>query len=200
VTERALFDGLDSCMKWTFRHQVSAFRPTILARMAGADNRESVADGDAVVLPTVNPDIDPRPVGLDAAAQKGMLLGYVGRLPTPERWHLVAKFALGDVRRGAQIELRDYLVPLMNDILRHRRTILECVARFYGKPVKLKDLADKILFLIPPVEGEKESNRKARAMRSVTSLSLDIEDHLKSLASRTEELAYSELKMRGVIA
>ncbi len=187
-------------MKWAFRSTPSMIKPTVLARMAGADNRESSADEEAVVRPTVNPDIDPRPIGLDAAAQKGMLLGYVGRLTTPERWHLIAKYALGDERKGAQIELRDYLTPLINDILRHRRTMFECVARFYGKPVKDTELADRILYLVPPVENEKTVNRKQRAKRIVTNLSLEIEDHLKSLATRAEERSFLELRARGVIA
>ena len=200
VQMTALFPDLDSCLRWAFRSTPIVMKPGVLARMVGRDERASPADEDAVVRPTVNPDIDAKPTGLDAAAQKGMLLGYVNRQPVPERFHLIAKYAIGDERKGAQIELRDYLLPLMNDILRHRWVMLQCVGRYYGKPVTFKDLGARILYLIPPVEGEKPETRMGRAWRSVRETSREIDDHLKSLASRTEEQCYGELKARGVIA
>ena len=174
-------------------------------QLAGADDRESAPTADEEKEPApprvVDFDLDPKPIGVDAAGQQGLLKSFVYRQPIPERLHLLAKYARGDERRQAQRQLRDYLLPLVNNIVRPRYVIYECISIYYGKrTVTLKDLSCKVLYLVPVREGQDDAKRMREAWRMVRDMSRDVESLLKDIATRTEEMAHSELKARGVIA
>ena len=198
---RPLFRSLEQCLRWAFGCGVVR-GPTKLAKAHRAlmDTRslerphgdyqaaadaigvtvvalhellDPVLDREELPLPSRDPDLDRLPDRDDAPAQVGMILGFVSRQPRPERQHLIAKFAYGDERRQAQRELRDYMIPLVNQMWRSRYEIFVCVCRFYG------------------------SHHEAP---HDVALDRDVGDLLQDLAARTEDLATSELRARGVIA
>lgn len=196
--DRPLFRSLEQCLRWAWRHEPRMVAPPVIHRMVGNDDREQIADEEAP--PRVsNFDLDPKPVGVDAAGQQGLLKSFVYRQPDPERLHLIAKYAHGEERRAAQRALRDYLIPLVNNVIRPRYVIFSLVAHYYGRnDVSYKDLSSKVLYLVP--ENKPDKQRKREARRMVSDLGFDVNSILKDIATRSEELAYSELKAKGVIA
>ena len=228
MQERPAFRDLHHALTWALRYD-SERRPTELAaahkafeatktpefphgRYQEAADKLEISAGELrqMLAPIHNPepapvrgrdpDLDPVPYGQDALGQVGLIRSFVARQPTPEKWHLLAKFAVGDERRQAQRALRDYLIPLSDHVLRHRNTMFLGVAHYYGLPVDVKALAKRILYLIHAIDGEKPENRLSRARRMVVEVHAEIEDFLKGLATRAEESATEELKARGVIA
>ena len=205
MTDKPLFRSLDQCLRWAWRHEPRMVKQAAIMQLAGKDDREGAqteAEEKEPAPPRVlNFDLSPKPFGIDGAAQQGLLKSFVNRQPIPERLHLIAKYATRDERRDAQRMLRDYLLPLLNVIVRPRFVVYECIGIYYGRRnVTLKDLSCKVLYLVPVREGEGDAKRNREAWRMVRDLSRDIESLLKDLATRTEELAHSELRARGVIA
>ena len=178
-------------------------KPPAIMQLAGQDDREGAPTEDEKKEPApprvVDFDLDAKPHGIDAAAQIGLLKSFCYRQPSPERLHLLAKYAVGEERRAAQRALRDYLMPLINNIIRPRFVVYSCVSRYYGRSVSFKDLALKVEYLVPTTFTN-EKARRQEAWRMVRDLSRDVESLLKDLATRTEELAHGELKARGVVA
>jgi len=201
ILEKPLFRSLDQCLRWAWRHEPRMVKQAAIMQLAGKDDREGAqteAEEKEPAPPRVlNFDLDPKPFGIDGAAQQGLLKSFVNRQPIPERLHLIAKYATRDERRDAQRALRDYLLPLVNASIKPRHMIYMLVSRFYGRPVAFKELAIKIEYLMRGTEPEE---RMREAWRFVRATSHDVDDLLKSLATRCEETAYSELRQRGVIA
>lgn len=225
TADRPLFRELSSCLKWAFGYGVVR-KPTALANAHRAlmdtrndtcprgdyqkaadtigvsvrelrDLLDPVLDREELPLPSRDPDLDRLPGRDDAPAQAGLILGFVHRRPRPERQHLIAKFAFGEDRRQAQRELRDYLRPLVNDMLKPNFVIYTLIARFYGLPVEDGFLPRRVLHLVP---GNTREQRQVAAKRMVDGMAVDIEGWLQPLATRCEELATDELRARGVIA
>ena len=225
--DRPLFRDLGHALTWAYRWQ-SAPGPTQLAAVhkafqatvtpecphgnyqaaadaLGVERHEvrqilaPIQDQNAEPVRSRDPDLDPVPYGIDASAQCGFLKSFVARQPTPERWHLLAKFARGDERRQAQRMLRDYLIPLVNNILRPRNILFQSVGHFYGKGFEAKMLARKILYLVAEQEGEKPESRMWRAVRMVRALDEDVSILLQDIGAKTEIIATDELRARGVI-
>ena len=228
MLERPLFRSLDQCLRWAFGEGVVR-GPTKLAKAHRAlmDTRslerphgdyqaaadaigvtvvalhellDPVLDREELPLPSRDPDLDRLPDRDDAPAQVGMILGFVSRQPRPERQHLIAKFAYGNERRQAQRELRDYLLPLIDDMLKPRFLVFMLVARFYGLTMEDEFLRHKALSYLLPAHYKNYEMRVAAAGQMVDRMSRDINGLLADVATRTEDLAYCELKARGVVA
>jgi len=205
TTDRPLFRSLDQALRWAWRHEPAMVKAPAIMQLAGMDERESApTEEEEKQEPpprVLNFDLSPKPFGIDAAGQQGLLKSFVNRQPIPERLHLIAKYATKDERREAQRMLRDYLLPLLSVIIRPRFCVYTCIGIYYGRrDVTLKDLSIKVLYLVPVREGEDDAKRNREAWRMVRDLSRDVESLLKDIATRTEELAHSELRARGVIA
>ena len=203
TADRPLFRSLDQALRWAWRYSPRMTKPPAIMQLAGADQRESAPTEDEEKEPApprvIDFDLEPKPTGIDAAGQQGLLKSFVYRQPDPERLHLISKYAHGSERRDAQRALRDYLLPLINSAIRPRQLVFECVRIYYGKrDVTFKDMAVRFVHLVPEKEQEPEQ-RMREAWRMVRALAHDVEGLLRDLATRSEEFAYSTLKARGVI-
>ena len=203
LQDRPLFRSLDQCLRYAWRNQPRMVKPPAIMQLAGVDEREGAPAPGEEKEPAppriLNFDLDRKPTGLDAAGQMGLLQSFVRRQPAPERYHLSAKYAGGEERKDAQRALRDYLLPLINQVLRPRHLVYVLVGRYYGRrDVVFKDWAVKLLYLVPQQENPVE--RMQEAWRMVRDLAADIDGLLADLAARTEDLAVAELRERGVIA
>ena len=202
--DKPLFRSLDQALRWAWRHEPRMVRPPAIMQLAGRDDRDSAPleeEIDKAPPPRViDFDLDPKPSGIDAAGQQGLLKSFVYRQPDPERLHLISKYAFGDERKQAQRALRDYLIPLVNNIIRPRYVIFACVSHFYGSRITLKDMAVRVVTIVPVKEGEDDAARMREAWRMVRDLSHDVDNLLRDVATRTEDMALSELKARGVIS
>jgi hypothetical protein len=199
--EKPLFVSLDAALKWAYNSEPSLVGTAGIFRMMGYDNRDSSKDVEVETtpLPTVNPDLDRLPTGLDAVVQIGMIKSFVMRQPDPARLHLLSKYAHDNERIAARRALRDYLMPFLGSTIRPRYVIYHCVCRYYGKPIAFNDLASGIVYLVPKHKRETAKKRMGKAWRMVRSMSMDVDSLLKDIATRTEELAHFELKEMGLI-
>lgn len=155
-----------------------------------------VLNREELPMPSRDPDLDRLPDRNEAPAQVGLILGFVYRQPRPERQHLIAKYAFGDERAIAQKELRDYLLPLVDDMVKPRYTIYLLVARFYGLSIELSAVQRTVRnFAL----GDTPQDRARLAEQMVDRLRRDVDEHLQSISMRTEDAACSELRARGVI-
>jgi hypothetical protein len=198
MTDRPLFRSVDAAFKWAFqpRYARAVQSSHILLPYMKKDRLGEDRVTDAPIH-AVDPGLERTPIGLDAAAQAGMLCSFVLRQPDPRRLHLLSKYAHGELRQQARRALRDFLIPLMRQTIRPRFAIYECVSRHYGKRIVFKDLASKVLYLVP--EGGTEAKRLQRAVRMVRELARDTDSWLKQISTQTEQAAHEQLKQSGVI-
>jgi len=81
-------------------------------------------------------------VGVDGAAQAGMIRAEVERLPVIERSCIIARYSHDAKEKiPAQIALVEPVIIWIGGV-QHRRMIEQLILRFYGKKVNLGSLAD----------------------------------------------------------
>lgn len=205
MTDRPLFRSLDSALRFTYQTAPRVIGISAIAGLMAADKREGAMtreeELDAPPPRAINFDLDPVPIGIDAAAQQGLIKGFVARRSSPGRLHLLAKYAKGDERRQAQRELRDYLLTHLEDDFRPHYVVYACVSLYYGRRnVRIKDLAARVVHLIPNKEGQLPANRLRECERKCRTLSILVSGLLKDVGARAEDVATQELRVRGVIA
>lgn len=124
--EEPLFDSAWAALAFAFRYSTQQYSPTPMARLM----RGSIGSGKGLV-------------GLDGAAQAGIIRAEVDKLKSFERSAVIARFALADRER---LEAMLMLVPpaaaSLGTGVHNRRMVDALVQRFYGKKINLKDLAE----------------------------------------------------------
>ena len=198
MVERPLFRTVDAALKWAFqpRYARAVQSSHVLLPFMKRDRLGDDRVTDAPIR-AVDPGLERAPIGLDAAAQAGMLQSFVIRQPDPRRLHLLSKYAHGELRNAARRALRDFLIPLMRQTIRPRFVVYECVGRYYGKRIVFKDLSIKVLYLVP--EGGDEAKRMRSAWRMVREIAREVDSWLKQISTQTEQAAHEELQNMGVI-
>lgn len=193
MPEKPLFSSLAAALTWAFWHTPSVIKPSLMVRMmahsGGKDADESAPP------PAINPDLDPKPAGLDAAAQVAMIQSFVMRMPPIERVHLLAKYSCGDLRTQARRVMCDLVLPLLNSMMRPRHPIYLLVCRYYGRPVMLREIAGMLTY----VRGKNDAERRKNAWSEIKRLDSQVVGWLKDVATRAEERAYEGLQRAGVI-
>lgn len=120
-----LFDSTWAALAFAFRYSTQQYQPTPMARLM----RGSIGSGKGLV-------------GLDGAAQAGLIRAIVETLPEFERCAVVARFAL-DQREslGAKLVLIRPATASLGTGVHDRRMVDNLVQRFYGQRCHLKDIA-----------------------------------------------------------
>jgi hypothetical protein len=152
-------------------------------RLAVEKTHEEIEADKQEVVRASTAGLERRPVALEAAAQAGMIKSCVLGLTEWERCHIQAKYFRNGDRMAAQERLTRFVLPTLDMVVRNRRLVYELVARYYGKPVKLPELAARF---------EMERKLVSRYQRGVQAV-------LDRIAVRAEEMLTVRLKERGVI-
>jgi hypothetical protein len=122
-------------------------------------------------------------VGVDGAAQAGMILGRVSQLPKIERYVIVARYSLGKEGVEAKMELILPVVASMPTGMVHRRMIDHLIQRYFGEKVLLGQLAG--MFDVNP--------------DTVTAKWRQVRDRLREIESRAQYLIADELARCGIV-
>lgn len=147
--EEPLFGSAWSALAFAFRYSTQQYQPTPMARLM----RGSIGSGKGLV-------------GLDGAAQAGLIRAIVDKLPEFERCAIVARFAL-DQREslGAKLVLVGPATASLGTGVHNRRMVDNLVQRFYGRRCHLKDIAETY-----GVHANTMTERWACVKRQLTSL------------------------------
>jgi len=81
---------------------------------------------------------------IDVLTQRGMIKSYVWRQDPIEKYHLIATFSRGHERIDAQNKIRDWILPRLPTDAHNRRMMYELVAKFYGKAVDVRAVAEHL--------------------------------------------------------
>ncbi len=200
-----MFRSLDHAMRFAYQSEPRVVGASSLVGMMATDKREGAPSReeelDAPPPRAINFDLEPVPIGLNAAAQQGLIKSFVARRPAPARLHILAKWANGVERREAMRALRDHLSPFLEETFRPRYIIYVYVGTYYGqRQIDVRDLAGRALYLVPKVEGQNHANWVRAAERRCRELGFHVGGLLKDLGGRSEDDATVELKNLGVIA
>lgn len=144
-----LFDSTWAALAFAFRYSTQQYQPTPMARLM----RGSIGSGKGLV-------------GLDGAAQAGLIRAIVETLPEFERCAVVARFAL-DQREslGAKLVLVGPATASLGTGVHDRRMVDNLVQKFYGERVYLKELAELV-----GLHANTMTDRWACIKRQLTSL------------------------------
>lgn len=126
IEQEPLFDSAYAALAFAFRYSTQQYSPTPMARLM----RGSIGSGKGLV-------------GLDGAAQAGIIRAEVETLPEFERFSIVARFAL-EPREGLTAKM-GLIIPATSSLgtgVHKYRMVDALVQRYYGKKVHLKDLAE----------------------------------------------------------
>lgn len=125
-SDRPLFRTVDEALRWAYRVQRAAPKTSALAQWIGKRR-------PAPLLP----------LGLDGAAQAGMIKAAVESLQPHQRNATVARYGQGRERAAARAALIDYIRPRFGTGISPYRMVRELVAKYFGKQVWVADLADR---------------------------------------------------------
>ena len=126
--EEPLFDSAWSALAFAFRYSTQQYQPTPMARLM----RGNIGGGKGLV-------------GLDGAAQAGLIRGLVERLPEFERAAITARFSWKSAEGyGAKLLLIGPATASLGTGVHSRRMVDHLVQKFYGERVYLKELAELV--------------------------------------------------------
>lgn len=192
--DKPLFASADAALRWAYRTQPSAVKMSSVSKFMGRYSRED--DDDQAVPPSADPGLERKPTGLEAAAQIGMIKGFVNRLPTRERHYLIGRYAIGRERQYARAVLGDALLPVLSGAIRPPRIVYQLVCRHYGRRVVFHALAQRILYLFPEMPEPKRSRHVYRLVRRMSG---DIDRALRDIGGSADVVAHQYFHDQGVI-
>lgn len=123
--DEPLFDSTYAALAFAYRYSTQQYQPTPMARLM----RGSIGSGKGLH-------------GIDGAAQAGLILGMLEKLPVFERAAITARFSFRSADGyAAKITLMGPATTALGTGVHNRRMIDQLVQKFYGEKVYLKDLA-----------------------------------------------------------
>ena len=180
---KPLFSDLESCLLWAFYTHVltcDTIKVSPMTRFQKNDEREQVDEVEPPLLR--NPDLDPKPRGLNGSGQAAMIQSIIAKLPEQERTHIYCKYLRGELRREARARMVEYILPVLHTGVHHRHLIRDLVAKAYGKPgIRIADLAERW-------KAKDISRKKISETFNHVRIIVD------AIGSRAETLAYQRLQ------
>lgn len=144
--DRPLFRTIGEALIWAWYSapaRASTVNPSSVVSMISEDNREQV-DGEKRKRSSDSFMFDRKPNGYSAAAQAGLIKGYVSRLPRDECCHIMAAYLRGRERARARRVLTGIILSYIDEGWERRRLVLRLIAKHYGKPgIHIDDLAER---------------------------------------------------------
>lgn len=126
MLEDPLFNSAWDALAFAFRYSTQQYSPTPMARLM----RGSIGSGKGLV-------------GLEGAAQAGLIRAIVETLPEFERCVITARFALDNRESlAAKIILIQPATASLGTGVHNRRMVDNLVQRFFGQRCHLKDIAE----------------------------------------------------------
>ena len=186
--DKPLFRSAEAAIYWAWYQapsRANTVKPSSIVGMIGKDSREQRDEQIAKVSSDAFM-FERKPNGYDASAQAGMIKGYVSRLSSEERFHIMARFLKGQERARARRALSGIILAYIEDGRSNRRLVLRLLARHYGQPgIFIEDLAERY-----KVKGGR---------RAVTAINREVVITLDAVGFRAESRVLDYLQERGVI-
>lgn len=126
--EEPLFDSAYAALCFAYRYSTQQYQPTPMARLM----RGSIGSGKGLH-------------GLDGAAQAGLILGMMEKLPAFEKAAITARFSFKSADGyAAKIVLIGPATAALGTGIHSQRMVDHLVQKFYGERVHLKELAEMV--------------------------------------------------------
>ena len=124
--DEPLFDSAYAALAFAYRYSTQQYQPTPMARLM----RGHIGSGKGLH-------------GIDGAAQAGMIRAMVDTLRQPDRASIVSRFAASSKESlEAKILLVSPAAASLGAGIHSRRMVDSLVQRYYGKRVRLNELAE----------------------------------------------------------
>ena len=194
------FASVDAVLWFAFGHEVPTTKTAAMFAMAGRardelwGTEEEKERAKSAPIRTRDPEIDRRPTGQDAVTQQSMILGFIRRLPKHDHLYVVAKYAHGSEQVAARRALRDAMLPLLGQSIRPRYVVYQLIARYFGRVVRLDDLAGHQEYLYLAKKSTKDAGRAA-----VCRLAGEVESRLRDMAASAESKCFDYFKVGNLI-